>query len=81
MNWRRKPIQPGAKKFSPTLPLFAPNLTCLIEGQGADPNAKSKSDGATLMPAFGQADKVRLPLSKGAVVNAKSKHEPTASER
>jgi hypothetical protein len=49
-------ISPVQKKVSLTLPLFAANLTCVIEGQGDAPNAKRKSDGPTLMPAIGGAD-------------------------
>jgi hypothetical protein len=45
----------------------------VIEGQGADPKAKSKLDGVTLTPAIGQTDKVRLPLSKCVGGNLKGK--------
>jgi ankyrin repeat protein len=38
----------------------------LLLEKGADPNAKSKSGVTALMPAVGQADKVKLLLSKGA---------------
>jgi ankyrin repeat protein len=50
----------------------------LLLEEGADPNAKSKSDVTALMLAIGHADKVRLLLSKGAEVNAKSKQGHTA---
>lgn len=64
-----------------TLPLFAANLTCVIEGQRAASSAMSKPYVAARMPAIGRADKVRLPLSKRAEVNAKSEQGHTASER
>jgi hypothetical protein len=74
-------ISPVKKKVSLTLPPFAADLTCVIEGQGAASNTKSKPDGGALIPAIGQADGVRLPLSKRAEVNAKNEQGHTASER
>src|SRR5262245_9260421 len=35
LKWRVQRMQPGAKKVSMTLPLFAANLTCVIEGRGS----------------------------------------------
>jgi len=53
----------------------------VIERQGAASNTKSKPDGGALIPAIGQADGVRLPLSKRAEVNAKNEQGHTPSER
>jgi ankyrin repeat protein len=50
----------------------------LLLAQGADPNAKSRSDVTALMLAVGHADKVRLLLAKGVEVNARSKEGHTA---